>query len=377
MRVLHIFNEIKYSGAEIMYANAASLFQERGVEMLALNTSKNLGEYAEKFKINNIEIFHKHLDINEINPLVIYRYYSRIIKFLLDNQIDLIHIHRSKHFLLFAAAGHKVGIRTIRTVHNNFKHRKLTYPKGVIERFVAKSKYKLVFQSIGESVYLNELNYYKNRTIKINNWYDSSRFFPPENNDEKRNKRQQLNIKEDSFVVVSTGGCSHVKNHFDIIKALNLLKDKGNFTYLHLGEGITCADEVALARELNVLDNIKFLGNRSNVRDYLIAADVYLMPSRFEGLAIAAIEAMAVGLPSVLYDVPGLKDLIQNNNNGFLIKQDVNELVKAVLELKNNTQLNTKMSASAIAHVIENYSMIKGVDSIMNLYEGQLKKNLV
>ena len=368
MRVIHIFNELKYSGAEIMYANAASLFQEQGVEMIALSMGEQIGDFLPRFKAENIEVHYKKLSLTEYNPFVLVPFFLNMYQFVRQYQIDVIHIHRSKHSWWFSLIGYIAGVKTIRTVHNVFKHRKLTWIKGFLERYTARKLFKTTFQTIGKSVHDNELYYYKNKSVVVNNWYDGGKFYLTKSLSEKQELRNSLSIPKDATVIVSTGGCSPIKNHHDIIEALQLVNEKIECFYLHLGHGKTEKEEQELARSLGVYEKVCFLGNQKNVRDYLIASDVYVMPSRFEGLSIAAIEAMACGLPSVLYNAPGLRDLIHNDDNGLLIEPNPKALAKAVLELNENAHLRETMGNKAHQFVSHNFSVLNGVKGIMKLY---------
>jgi len=368
MRVLHIFIEIKFSGAEIMYANAASLFQKKGVEMIALSTGNEKGDFTPRFEAENIKVYHKPLDLKEYNPFILVPYFYKLYKFVNKEKIEVIHIHRSKHYWWFSLIAFIARIKSVRTIHNVFKHRKVTWLKGFFERFTARKIFKLKFQTIGNSVYENEKYYYKNKTTLINNWYDNERFFPPNNDQEKSDVRLSLGLPTEVLSIISTGGCSDVKNHHDIIRAMATINKKINCIYIHLGHGEKEEEERKLAVKLGVDDKIYFLGNQKNVRDYLISSDIYIMPSRFEGLSIAAIEAMACELPSVLYNAPGLRDLIDNNDNGLLIEQNSNTLANAILELNNNQQLRKKMGDKAKRFVVQNFSVNNGVDGIMKLY---------
>ena len=67
MKILHLFNEIKFSGAEVMYTQAAPLFQKEGYEMLAFSTGPLLGDYAPMFEKNGITVFHKPITFNELS----------------------------------------------------------------------------------------------------------------------------------------------------------------------------------------------------------------------------------------------------------------------------------------------------------------------
>ncbi len=370
VKVAHIFNEINFSGAEVMYAQAVPLFQEQGFDLIAISTGKNIGNYIEQFQRANFTIYHKPLiQLRVMTLLHFIAYFINFYWFLRAEKIDVLHIHRSAHFWFFALCGYLGGLRLIFTVHNNFKNRKITWIKAYLERLSARKIFKMIFQSIGTSVHDNELNYYRNRTVKVNNWFDSSKFFPAKDDSEKKHARELLNITESEFVIVSTGSCSHVKNHSDIIRSLAILLSHFSCTYLHLGTGIVEQEEIDLAHTLGVEKKIYFVGNTDQVRQYLIASDVFVMPSKYEGLGNAAIEAMACKLPVVLYDVPGLKDLINTNDNGFLIAPNHEELAKALLVLQNDLSLRKKMGDSGCKFINSYFSIKDSVAQIADLYK--------
>ena len=114
--------------------------------------------------------------------------------------------------------------------------------------------------------------------------------------------------------------------------------------------------------------NIRFEGNQNNVRKFLIASDLYIMPSLFEGISITTIEAMACKIPAILYDVPGLKDFNNDGENSILIKEDYQILEKTVISIFTKQKNTDEMIASAINFVNSNYSMKKNVEHIYNLY---------
>jgi glycosyltransferase involved in cell wall biosynthesis len=372
MKVLHLFNEINYSGAELMYANAAPIFQANRIEMLAISTGINLGNFAEVFEQKNIKTYHWpiHSQANSLFKKI--KYYSNFYKFIKEQKIDVLHIHRSNLYIA-AFCSRLAGIRTIKTIHNVFKNRKLTYPYGYIQRLIARKLLNVTFQTIGQSVYENELNYYHNPSVRINNWFDQNRFYSIKNENEKQELRQKLNIKSDAFVIISVGGCSEIKNHSDILRAMAQLQKKSNFLYIHLGTGKIEEDEKNLALELGIQNMIQFLGNQNTVRDFLIASDVYVMTSKFEGLSIAGIEAMACGLPSILYNSPGLRDLIDKDDNGFLIAPDYQILATKIIEFQKNPELIRKKGQSAVEFVNRNFSMESNVLKIIKLYSNTIQ----
>lgn len=375
MKVLHIFNEIKFSGAELMYSDAASYMQENGIEMHALSSGKELGDFANNFKERNIKVVHKPYLHNFVISKTGIFFYFFLYQYIKKHRIDVIHIHRST--IYFAAViGWLLKIPSVKTQHNVFVNRKFTRPLAVIRKKIIRKFFKTTFHTIGESVYNNELKQYKNPSVKINNWYNPNRFYPA-SNEEKLLARKKLNITEEQLVLISIGGCSTVKNHHDILKALASLKEKIPFTYLHLGKGKTECEEKELAKHLGIDNQCIFVGNTNKVRDYLIASDVYLMPSRFEGLSISLLEVMATGVPTILYNVPGLRDMInkKTQDNGFLIESNYEELANKIMEYYKSLSLRKEKSKNALNNVNQYFNMYKNVDRVINeLYMLNKKK---
>ena len=368
MRVLHVFNELGFSGAEKMYVAAAPLFKAKGCELFAMATGSEQGDYAPEFIKAGFEI--SHFPLPENKPSQIIKYLKSIRKYIDDMEIDVVHIHRASYmcWIGIGSCARLSRKSTVRTFHNVFKNRRSTWIVGWFVRWIGRHILGIKYHTIGESVYFNELNYYHNKTIKINNWYDPYMFFPA-SVEEKKSIRNKLDIPEDNHVIISVGACSPVKNHGDILRALPLILKQSQVLYLHLGQGRDEAEEKKQSELLGVDGNVRFVGNVVNVRDYLIASDVFVMPSIFEGLAIAAIEAMACKLPSILYDVSGLRDLIDSDNdNGFKITPDYKLIAQKCIVIFKRPDMADRMAINAYKYVSENYSMVKSVEEIYKLY---------
>jgi glycosyltransferase involved in cell wall biosynthesis len=368
-RVLHIFGEIDFSGAELMYVNAASLFRENNYEMYAISTGKNQGNFVQQFSDAGIKIFYRPFARESKNPIYIWRYFKKICSIIRENRIDIIHIHRSNVFWYFSICAYITKRKALMTLHNVFKTKKITWIKHYLTRLSARKLFNLTFQSISESVYTNELKYFKNPTKLVNNWYDSEKFYPAVNIAEKRNIRKKYGLDENAFIIISIGRCTPVKNHADILKAFEKLGNQHPFIYLHLGSGHLEEFEKKLAIKLKIENQVFFLGNQTNVRDYLIASDVFVMTSEFEGVGIAAIEAMACNLPSILYDASGLRDLIKNDDNGLLIKQDHILLAEGILTFRRDKNLCAEKGTNAMNYAKSKHLKDVCVSQIIELYK--------
>lgn len=368
MKVLHVLNELKFSGAEIMYVDAAPVFQKKGAQLFVLGTASDIGEFADHFKNAGYNILHKPLP-----PLRNYfkriKYYREIIKFIKDEDIDVVHIHSNPTMWGMALCAHIAGRKSVYTFHNVFKSNWYSHLYHYALRESAKKIFKCKFHTIGESVYNNELKRYKNNSIKIENWYGSNRLYPALM-EEKEEIRRSLNISKNTFVLISIGGCSHTKRHYDIINAMPLImKEIPNLLYIHLGTGETEQYEKDLVEQLNLLDNVRFYGNQQNVRNFLVASDVYLMPSKNEGLPITTIETMGCQIPTILYDVPGLRDFNHTGLNSFLIPEDYKVLANKVIYLFNNPKEGAVVATNAKRMVDEIYNMEKNASKVFELYK--------
>lgn len=368
MKILHILNELKFSGAEIMYVDAASHFQEKGCELSVVATAENMGEFAPQFERAGYILFHKPYP-----PLKNYfrriLYYIDFIKFLKTEKFNVVHIHASRTMWGMAFCAWIAGKQSVYTFHNVFPTNFYSYPYHFLLRFSAKRIFNCRFQTISSSVYQNELKIFRNKTTCILNWYGNKRFSPAAPG-EKLAIREMLSIPPESLVIISVGGCSHVKRHSDIIKALTIIKGKySNCIYLHLGQGESELSEIALAEELQVSESIRFCGNQSNIRNYLIASDIYLMPSRFEGMPITTVEAMACLIPAILYDVPGLRDFNLVAENCVLIPENFQLLAEKVIYLATNPDVANAMSIRAKQFVDSNFNLETNVNLIYELYE--------
>ncbi len=122
---------------------------------------------------------------------------------------------------------------------------------------------------------------------------------------EVRNRlRRSLGVGDNAFVVGSVGRLAQVKDFGNAIEAISLLVHKGHNTHLVLvGMGPELDSLKAIAEKLGANGNIHFVGQQSNVSDWLSAMDLYVNSSLSEGMSLSILEAMAAGLPSVVTDV--------------------------------------------------------------------------
>lgn len=159
---------------------------------------------------------------------------------------------------------------------------------------------------------------------------------------------KELNIPVDSILLLSVGELNDNKNHKVVIECLPELPK--NVHYLICGVGPLKEQHEELAKKLDVLDRLHLLGYRNDVIRIMKSCDVFIFPSKREGLGLAAIEAMACGLPLITSNRHGILDYAQNGINAITCNP-VNhlEFLTALKnleknQLKNFGKLNYKLS---------------------------------
>ncbi len=365
MKVIHILDELKFSGAEIMYVDAAPIFQQLGCDLSVISTNNKLGTFAPFFKKAGYQVYHKPYPNSIIRRI---RYIYNLIVFLKKNQYQVVHIHHKMWAMALCAW--MAGCRSVYTYHSVFFSRTISYRYHRFLRWSTKNIFHCKFQSISDSVYEHEKKYYKNETIKVYNWYNNHRFYPAQG-EEKNMARTELNIAKEALVLVSIGGCSQIKRHWEIINSLTKIIEKyPNTIYLHLGEGSVLPDEQNLVKSLQLSHIVRFCGNQVNVRKYLVAADIYIMTSKVEGISLTTIEAMACNVPAVLYDVPGLRDFNKETECAQLVEENHNQLAEKIIRLYEDKNRQKTLTDHARDLINSKFDMKSNATEIFNLYQG-------
>lgn len=138
---------------------------------------------------------------------------------------------------------------------------------------------------------------------------------------DKEQKRKEIGVASDDFVLLSVGELIPRKNHEVVIRAMSVLKQNGgleHIEYVICGQGAYESDLKKLAEELSVADHIQFLGYRNDISEICNCADLFVFMSYQEGLPVALMEAMACGIPVVCSNIRGNTDLIDDGVTGLI-----------------------------------------------------------
>lgn len=153
---------------------------------------------------------------------------------------------------------------------------------------------------------------------------------------------------DDDCVILSIGELNNNKNHEQVIIELEKIREE-HFIYLICGVGEEKDGLEKLIAEKKLSNKIYLLGYRKDIPNILSASDVYIHPSKREGLPVSVMEAMFTGLPICCSNIRGNKDLVQHEENGYLV--NLNDTSKNfafyLSKFFNNKELAERMGESS------------------------------
>lgn len=361
MRVLHVLNRLRPSGAETMLRLAAGPWQREGVELEIMCLGSELGEYAPSLLDVGYRIHHLPL-----RP--VHRFVPSFMSFLWAGDYDIIHVHPERANIAIATAARFVGrAGVVRTIHSNFNFEgKLRWKRRMQRAFLQRSGVRHV--AIGESVAETEMTTFDNPTSVIFNTFDEHRFRPPLQ-EEREQARTALGLADPELAVVMVGNCSRTKNHRAVFEAL-ALPSAPPVRLFHVGiEDEESFGERQLVAQLGLSDRVDFLGFHGDVPSLLHAADCFVMPSHYEGMSIAGLEALACGVPCILADVVGLRDLRAHVPDIWWVTPDpasIADALAGVAELDEEQLHRWRMTTAPL--IRERFGIARHSSAYLKLY---------
>lgn len=274
-------------------------------------------------------------------------------------EYKIIHSHARSYASIYLDIAKKYGLKTIIHSHNTSNGSGIKAKikdllqynlRNVADYFIGCSldSGKWLF---GEDVVASDRFYILNNAIDTNKFKFDSNI--------RKEYRKQLNI-ENNKVYIQVGEFNEQKNHqFTIELFSKLIKQEPNAKLLLVGNGEYFDIIKNKIDELELNNHITLLGRRDDVNKLLMASDVYLMPSNFEGLSVAAIEAQASGIKCLLSDKVS-KDVNITNTCEFL-PLGINEWVNGCINTKQerldtyNQIINMGYDVNSTAKWLENF----------------------
>lgn len=166
-------------------------------------------------------------------------------------------------------------------------------------------------------------------------------------------------------ILVHTSNFRKVKRVEDVIKVFAEVKKKIPAKLLLIGDGPQRQNLEVLCREMNLCDEIRFLGKQNAVEELLSLADLFIIPSENESFGLAALEAMACEVPVISSDVGGLPEVNLSGKTGYTCKLgDIKEMTEATLKILTDEKLHSTMKENALKRAQE-----FSIENVLPVYE--------
>ncbi len=177
--------------------------------------------------------------------------------------------------------------------------------------------------------------------------------------------RDSLGIAPTDMVIICVANLHTSKGHSYLLEAFeHFFRTHPNTTLLLVGDGIEKENLQIQIRSYTSKDKIRFLGIRTDVPFLLRLSHIFVLPTLFEGMSNALMEAMACGLPVITTTIPENAVLIQDNATGILVPpKNSTVLCEAILRLSDHPALRTQISKNARQYIEEHFSLQKTIQA--------------
>ena len=348
-----------YSFVSHFEKNDIKILQELGYEVVVASNFEGYKGELEELNVEKLDIPFTRSPISLKNI----KAFFKLNKYLKENKVSLIHCHTP----VGGVAGRIIGKlnkipRIIYTAHGFHFFDGAPKINWIVYYPIEKtlSKFTDTLITINKEDYERAKTFYTKKVEYIPGvGIDVEKIQNIKVNREQ--KRKELGLSMDDIVLLSVGELSSRKNHIIPIRALAKIKNK-KIKYLIAGVGSLEEYLKEEIKKLGLEDRVKLLGYRNDIYELCKIADLFIFPSKQEGLPVALMEALACGLPILCSDIRGNRDLIINNINGVLIENQVEVYIKEIDKLINNKILEQKYNIS------ENLSIEKIEQKIKNIY---------
>lgn len=377
----------------LMYASVASMIQQFNMNNISLlqelgykvdvACNFEFGSTISKEKIDTLKEHLKEMDVDFYHIPIprkisdfknLKKSFSQTLELMNKNQYQLIHCHSPIGGIICRLANkHSQYYDTTRVIYtaHGFHFFKGNNPlKNFlfrnIERYAAKYTDTLITINKEDYEAAKKFKLRKNGTVEYipGVGIDIEKISSIQGNKEELCK--ELNIPTDSILLLSVGELNDNKNHKVIIKALPQLSN--NIHYLICGTGPLKEQHEILAKKLHVENRLHLLGYRTDVIRIMKSCDMFVFPSKREGLGLAAIEAMACGLSLITSNRHGINDYSKNRITGFSCNPlDYYGFILGIETLLSDENMKGSIGVRNIA-LSNNYDIKKINERMLKIY---------
>lgn len=355
MNILQVIPTFGMGGAETMCAGLCHQLQSMGHSVTAVSLSGDRTVLTKRLEADHVPVRYLDKSLGLDLGLV-----GRLKKLIAETQPQIIHTHL--HALKYAAlASPKVPI--VHTVHNEASKEAVFLDKQIAKHlFLAQ---KAIPVALTREIQQSIAQVYGLESAEIpivTNGIDLSRC----------QKKSEYTLHY-PIEILHIGRFFPQKNHGCILQALALLKKRGLSVRLHCcGDGPLLEEVREQAKAMGLQNQIVFEGIVEDVYPLLSQADLFILPSSWEGMPMTVIEAMASGLPAIASRVGGIPDMVTDGESGLLIVPTPQALADAVERLAKDEALRQHLGAQGIQSA-QRFSLPAMAQGYLDLYEALLQ----
>jgi len=348
-------------GAEIMVADIAAGLAPGRFEVITacLGEPGAMGEELSRWGKRVISL---GLDIKRTSGFTLVRRVRRLLK---EIRPDILHTHLYHANLYGRIAALGLGLPgVVATVHNIYARVK---PHRCLANYLLArlSDYVLVFSpQVREDV----RRYDRVPEDRLRMLTPGVRLEGQSCGERREEARTEIGVS--GFCLGNVARLEEQKGHEDLLAAVSRVRrDIPDLTLLLVGDGSRGAQLKGLARELGLEQVVRFLGSRRDIFRILPALDVFVMPSRWEGIPLTLLEAMGCGLPAISTRVGRAPEIIRDGANGRLTPAAAPEaLARAILELYYEPEKRRQWGEQARRTVLEKYTLEHFLEQFAAIY---------
>ena len=339
-KILHLITGLEIGGAEMMLQKTLPRMQDDFDNRVCCIMGH--GPVGEKLEDAGVPIYYLNLrNIFDLDAIF------RFKKIIHDFQPDLLITYLIHADLFGRVLGKIFGVKkiicSIRVKLIQWKYIPLLILDGLTSPLV--THYHFNSQAVAD-MYLKYFFLSRKKVTVIPNGLEIEKYQIPV---DKIAKCKELGIPDNIPLIGCVGRLEKQKGHKYLLEAFALLSKKNTPAFLILiGTGSEKKRLEILSEKLGIENSMKFLGTRNDIPEILQIMDIFVLPSLYEGMSNALMEAMATGIPIIATDIPENKELINNQTSGILLAPKNSKMIETTLKnLINNDKLKTLLSNNA------------------------------
>ena len=365
-----LITTLTYGGAETQVVRLAKELKARNWEV-AVACMVAPSAHTEELKSANIPVYSLDMKRGVPDPRAIFQLAALIKRF----SPDVVHAHMVHANLLGRLTRLVCPIRVLICTAHNLRETSEkggpTWHKEMLYRVTdfLSERTTIICQAAYDR-YLQKKASPASKLLMIPNGVDTDKFAPSE--EIRIRTRKDLNAG-DSFLWLAVGRLVEQKDYPNLFNAITKLPE-GNWRVVIAGNGPLEHELKELTAKLAITDRVQFIGARNNMADLFKASDAFVMSSAFEGLSMALLEASSTGLASVVTDVGGNRELVIDNETGYVVPaQNTQKLADGMTNLMNLSEIERQeLGRAARKRCLRDYRFQAVAEKWIQLYNGLL-----